>query len=322
MDLLIGYGSEDSSTPLGSREGKKKYANGDVYEGEWTDGQPNGQGRMIYFKRRSGDKGAEYYEGEWKDGKPHGKGMCTYRNGRYEGEFEDGRRTGKGTYKWANGEEYVGEWKVVLNDDEMRHGTGTHKFTNGSDYTGEWRENKRNGTGTHRSTNGDEYTGEWKDGKKHGAGTLKEANGTTHKQEYSKGELLSSKRVASTTDDVPPSQRPQTNETVGVKPWVARGVVTLDDNEMGCWNCGEDYSFDMDATEDDDARKRLPVITSCDHTCCHGCILHWQVSRAENNNGRVAKRVPCMLCKKKSAICPSEPKYDRRLIDLLGRCSR
>ena len=62
-----------------------------IYEGEWKDGQPNGQGTWT------SPKGANYV-GEWKDGKEHGQGTMTYANGKKEvGEFKDG--------------EYVGEFK-------------------------------------------------------------------------------------------------------------------------------------------------------------------------------------------------------------------
>ena len=47
---------------------------GDVYEGEWKDGQSSGNGKCTFA---SGD----VYEGDWKDGKMNGKGKCTHTNG-------------------------------------------------------------------------------------------------------------------------------------------------------------------------------------------------------------------------------------------------
>lgn len=284
------------------------YARGDthsrvVYEGEWSYGGRHGKGKCTYAIDT-------VYDGDWVNDKMHGKGKMKYKTGAvYEGEWKRNSRHGKGKMNYPDGRTYEGQWM------SEKHGKGTMKSDNGDIiYEGEWKGGKKHGTGTHKLKNGEEYTGEWKAGEKHGAGTFKEADGTEHKQAYIDGELLLSKRVSSTADDVPVSQRPRTGE--------ARGMVLLNDSELGCWNCGEDYTFDMNATEDDE-RNLLPVITtSCDHTCCHGCILKWQVARAETNNRPVAKRVPCMLCKKKSAICPSEPKYNRMLIDLLGRCSR
>ena len=53
-----------------------KYANGDMYEGEWLDGRRHGTGVYTWA---SGD---EYY-GDWANGNRHGKGV-------FEGEWRDG----------------------------------------------------------------------------------------------------------------------------------------------------------------------------------------------------------------------------------------
>ena len=52
---------------------------------EWKDGGPwNGQGKLTY-------KNGDVYEGEWKDGERHGQGKLTYKNGVvYKGAFVDG----------------------------------------------------------------------------------------------------------------------------------------------------------------------------------------------------------------------------------------
>ena len=72
--------------------------------------------------------------------------------------------------------------------------------------------------------------------------------------------------------------------------------------------------------KDDKIKKHLPVISasskSCDHCFCHGCILKQQASIAEES-GRIPKWIPCMICRTKTAFCPSEPKYHRVLIDIL-----
>lgn len=62
-----------------------KYANGDRYEGEVANAQPNGQG-LMYFA--NGD--------------------------RYEGQFQSGKFNGNGTYTFKNGDRRVGQW--VLNE--------------------------------------------------------------------------------------------------------------------------------------------------------------------------------------------------------------
>ena len=51
------------------------------------------------------------YEGEFKDGNQNGQGTLTWTNGdMYEGEFKDGKYDGQGTYTWPDGRKYVGEW--------------------------------------------------------------------------------------------------------------------------------------------------------------------------------------------------------------------
>lgn len=51
-----------------------KFANGDWYEGTWSEGKPNGQGRVEYA---SGD----VYEGHFKDHLKHGFGIFTFTSG-------------------------------------------------------------------------------------------------------------------------------------------------------------------------------------------------------------------------------------------------
>ena len=74
-----------------------------TYEGEWKDGQPNGQGTWT---APSGSN----YVGEWKDGNRHGQGTLTYSTGYdYVGEFKDDDQNVQGTQTDFLGE-YVGDW--------------------------------------------------------------------------------------------------------------------------------------------------------------------------------------------------------------------
>ncbi|MDB9871761.1 caspase family protein [Alphaproteobacteria bacterium] len=82
-----------------------KWKTGDKYEGEWKNGNRNGEG---VFTWKTGDK----YEGEYKDGKRHGQGILTYSNGsKYLGEWKNGKRNGQGTNTQANGKVTEGIWK-------------------------------------------------------------------------------------------------------------------------------------------------------------------------------------------------------------------
>jgi len=75
------------------------------YEGEITNGKPNGQGTQTWS---NGDK----YQGEWKDGKKHGQGTYTSQDGtKGKGKFKDNTpwnislygKYGNFTGKYVNG---------------------------------------------------------------------------------------------------------------------------------------------------------------------------------------------------------------------------
>lgn len=48
------------------------YSNGDTYTGEWSDDEPNGQGRMVYATY------GNVYTGGFKKRKRHGKGTMVF----------------------------------------------------------------------------------------------------------------------------------------------------------------------------------------------------------------------------------------------------
>lgn len=50
---------------------KGRFSNGDMYEGQWKNGKPDGIGTMTYMLGGS-------YEGEWKNGKRDGKGVMRF----------------------------------------------------------------------------------------------------------------------------------------------------------------------------------------------------------------------------------------------------
>ena len=97
------------------------------YEGEITNGKPNGQGTQTWS---NGDK----YVGEWKDGEENGQGTYTFSDGsKYVGEFKFGKRNGQGTYTFYDGGKYVGEffngkmWKGTKYDE---NGNFSYKLVN------------------------------------------------------------------------------------------------------------------------------------------------------------------------------------------------
>ncbi|KAL7544055.1 hypothetical protein ACHAXR_013494 [Thalassiosira sp. AJA248-18] len=275
---------------------KIEFADGEIYEGEIENGKAHGNGKFTF------DDG-EVYDGDWVEDKRHGHGKVTYANGSvYEGQWKNGKKQGKGIFTFADGGVYEGEWK-----DGKIHGKGQITFADGNVYDGEWKNHHSHGKGTLTYINRDVYDGEWKDGKRHGPGTMKEANGDVYKQVYNNDILSSSKRLA-TLMNCPRSQRSRTGET--------SKVVVLNKEHTECGICFTDFSTNTD-TSDEGIKRHLPVLSTCNHCYCLGCVLDQQVALSEEGGGTVPECIPCMKCREIDAFRPSEPKYDRRLIDLL-----
>ncbi len=224
------------------------------------------------------------YEGDWTDDKFHGTGKYTYVNGDvYEGAFENGKRHGHGKVICADGAEYEGDW---ANDE--KHGPG--KYTCG---------------------NGDVYEGRWVNGKRHDTFTMKCASGEAFKQQYNHGALVSSKRQGTISLGENPSQRLHVDRDAT--------VAVLHEDHTTCSICLEAFSFDMNSN-DVDVKRHLPVLGTCLHYCCHGCVLDQQTYQAGRNNGRVPRTVNCICgCRKRFAFHPAHPKYHTLLIELLER---
>uniref|UniRef100_A0A7S3J447 Uncharacterized protein n=1 Tax=Euplotes harpa TaxID=151035 RepID=A0A7S3J447_9SPIT len=69
----------------------------------------------------------DIYEGEYKDGNKHGRGRYIYSNGAsYEGEYKDGNRHGQGVYVYPSGNKAVGEWK-----EDYEEGKHTKQYPKG-----------------------------------------------------------------------------------------------------------------------------------------------------------------------------------------------
>ena len=293
-------------------EGKKGsckvvFDDGSVYDGEIENGKRHGTGKFT-------DMNWNVYEGDWKEDKWDGKGKLVGSDEVvYEGEFKDGKFDGKGRQTWPNeytrsGDEvYEGQWK-----ENEKHGTGTFTWFNGDMYEGDWKKDKRHGTGTMAYADGSTYAGEWAEDEKHGSGTFTDANGEKYKRVYNNGERVSNKRVA-TLINGPPSQRPCTAGGI-------TSMVVLSDEHTECGVCFTAYSTEIRTTCDNDVRRHLPVLSTCGHVYCHGCVLDRQVALAEGNSGVVPEKIPCMKCRRADAFSPSQPTYDTRLIEQLEQC--
>ena len=75
----------------GARETvRMEFAGGDAYEGEWFDGEREGEGRQTFA---NGDE----YVGRWRGGAPDGRGVIRFAlGGEYEGMWRRGKPNGPG----------------------------------------------------------------------------------------------------------------------------------------------------------------------------------------------------------------------------------
>jgi len=91
------------------------------HEGLYREGKPNGPGQ---FRFANGDM----YQGEFVDGFFHGWGTIVFNEmgDRYDGEFSRGAFNENGVYTWKNGNCYVGKWK-----NNKMHGPGA--FSDGEE---------------------------------------------------------------------------------------------------------------------------------------------------------------------------------------------
>jgi len=85
--------------------GIMKYSDGSSYDGEWSHGVMEGYGTFRYAN-------GDVYTGNFIKNKPHGRGLVMYKNENiYDGEWSEGLRTGDGTLTFGNGSVYLGVWK-------------------------------------------------------------------------------------------------------------------------------------------------------------------------------------------------------------------
>lgn len=209
-------------------KGKMTYANGEIYEGEWTDDVRCGQGEL--YKPKSWGK-LYSYKGEWKNdelngfgtftdgyttysgsfvgGKYNGKGTLTKKIGSltYVGEFKDGQKHGKGSEKCSEytytgefaGDKHHGKGKKVMPNGDYYDGTfyygvfekGKVQITDENNtYIGGYSSNKYHGLGTLTAKDGTVYSGNFKTGIMHGNFTVISPNGEKHIKKYKDGELI------------------------------------------------------------------------------------------------------------------------------------
>ena len=181
--------------------GRLDYANGSWFEGQFKDGQPEGQG--IWQSANAGTR----YQGEFHQGLFHGQGRIEYTGGAfYQGGFKLGQRHGEGhlqqsgqTYRggfrrdqfhglgkleWSDGRSYQGRFVRDIPD-----GEGVRTDAEGNVLSGTFKAGLLNGQGSLQTEDGDHYSGGFRDDQFHGQGRYQQDDGGVWSGVFKHGDL-------------------------------------------------------------------------------------------------------------------------------------
>ena len=165
-----------------TRSHRTSYSTSDsIYIGKYVNKKRNGQGKLILADQ-------SYYEGNFKDGEFNGNGYFRTRNYTYKGQFIAGKKDGKGKLESFNTKSiYEGEFK-----NDMKEGYGIEKYNDGSVYKGHYKNGMKEGTGIlslKKEKKNSIFEGEFKDDKICGKGIYKWENGKQYEGEWENNEI-------------------------------------------------------------------------------------------------------------------------------------
>jgi hypothetical protein len=152
------------------------------YSGAQLNNKRHGKGKATY------DYG-NVFDGEWHEGERHGMGTQTYSDGdAYVGAWAHGRKHGAGTYTWKDGATYVGDWlnnkrhgdgKMTCSNSEMYNGVENSRRND--EYNGQWQHGKYHGRGVYSHyTDNMTYSGDWVEGLRCGNGKITFTDGDVY----------------------------------------------------------------------------------------------------------------------------------------------
>ena len=146
------YGEKDGTGTL-------TWDNGDIYRGEFFNGNRHGHGTLTF---RDGSE----YVGSWECNHPHGIGTRRWNHGDcYTGQYNRGQRTGEGRFYFSNGDLYVGHWvRGVM------HGEGRYYYASGQRFEGTFVDGRRWGKGKLQRTDGSIDVGVYERDVRYGVG--------------------------------------------------------------------------------------------------------------------------------------------------------
>jgi hypothetical protein len=149
-----------------SGSGRLTDANGNVYEGEYSNLKRSGNGTLTTTSR-------DVYKGNFINNKKNGEGTLKYTSGAiYIGNFINDGINGKGMMHYSNGDVYIGDFS-----EDKPDGMGVMTYAGGDSYDGDWVGGQRNGRGIMLYANGDRYVGDFESNARHGFGKLSDARG-------------------------------------------------------------------------------------------------------------------------------------------------
>jgi hypothetical protein len=219
------YGQFTRGKPHG--KGQKKYADGSVYEGEWIQGNRQGQGTYTYYVAPDHTVGVPRHvapvvgqstivldlgpsrpgtqasmpgtTASSQPGSPISPGGISHRAALmatpgvgvkdiYTGTWHNDKPQGAGV---LNMESQGGDTYEGNFAGGSQSGQGVCNFADGSKYDGRWRAGHRDGKGKIQYGNGDTYDGDWVRDQRYGKAVVTERRGTVIKSvEYSRDRLL------------------------------------------------------------------------------------------------------------------------------------
>ena len=150
------------------------YSDGSKYDGDWENGEKSGKGVFNDRVHEDFNPEGDIYEGEFSDGLENGNGIKYYGGifqsaKKYEGTFKDGLENGKGKILFENGDFFEGEIFNGISWDEDTsnssgsiyssfEGSGIYAYSNGTQYKGKFkRVNDGQAFGESFFTNGKNY---------------------------------------------------------------------------------------------------------------------------------------------------------------------
>ena len=137
----------DGDWRFGLKHGVGKLVQGEMeLEGKWVDGVICGKSRIKW-------KSGNIYDGEISENQMNGNGYMVWndKSEKYVGKWENNLQNGLGIYIWYDNkisinkflkDRYVGEWK-----EGKRDGFGKFFYSNGSIFEGFWKNDKKEGFG-------------------------------------------------------------------------------------------------------------------------------------------------------------------------------